>query len=128
MKPLFKTAIYVNRAVASLEEANHGKEASDWLTEHKAWTSGKKFFDEAHESGYDLALIFAQYRELGYWAIAEEIKVDPAKKTTDYHFSNLQEIHGRQRNDLTVLSTGEPLPNNFIRSYALVKTPDFLRR
>jgi hypothetical protein len=126
----FQKAIYVNRASASLPKAIGKKKISDPITENKVWTSSKKFIDEAHANGCDLALIFAQYETLDYWAIAEEIKVDPAQKTIDFSFSSLQRIPDpvRYRHDLMVVSTGEPLPDNFIRSYALVKTPDFLKR
>ncbi len=130
MKPLFETAIYVNRATESLSKAIKGKEISDPLIEFRSWTSGEKLFVKAQESGCDLPLIFAQYPKLEYWAIAEEIVVleEDDKSVTRYRFSNLQRIPGRtrQRNDLTVISTGKPLPNDFIRSYSLVKTPDFL--
>jgi len=33
----------------------------------------------------------------------------------------------RERKDLTVVSTKRPLPNDFIKSYALVQTPSFLQ-
>jgi len=132
MNPLFKTAIYVNRASATLKKAIQGKEISDPLIENRPWTRGESLLAEARDSGCDLALIFAQYETLEYWAIAREIVVleDNAKKVTRYCFSNLNRIPGirRQRNDLTVISTGSRLPNDFIRSYVLVKTPDFLRR
>ena len=132
MKPLFKTAIYVNRASASLPKAIDGKEVSDPLIEYRAWTSGESLLADARDRGFDLALIFAQYEKLEYWAIAEEIAVleEDGKRVTRYRFSNLREVPGRnrQRNDLTVLSTGERLPNGYIRSYVLVKTPDFLEQ
>ncbi|MGO9325867.1 MAG: hypothetical protein ACLP07_15025 [Terracidiphilus sp.] len=130
MKPLFSTAIYVNRASASLPRAIEGKAISDQLKENRPWTSGERLLDKAREGGCDLPLIFAQYAKLEYWAVAEEIIVaeEGGEKVTRYRFSNLQRIPGRtrQRNDLTVISTGKPLPNDFIRSYSLVKTPDFL--
>jgi hypothetical protein len=133
MKQLFHTAIYVNRASESLPKAVEGKDISDALTEYRPWTSGKKLFDDARESGCDLALIFAQFSQLDYWAIAEDITVredNDGKKVTNYRFSSLQKIPGRARyrSDLTVLTTGEPLPDAFIRSYVLVKTPAFLKR
>ena len=130
MKPLFKTAIYVNRASATLKKAIQGKEISDSLIENRPWASGEKIFAKASDSSCDLALIFAQYEKLEYWAVAREIVAgeEDGKRVTRYRFSNLQRIPGRtrQRNDLTVISTGRPLPNEFIRSYSLVQTPDFL--
>jgi hypothetical protein len=48
--------------------------------------------------------------------------------STVYSFSNLQPIPNspQRRSDLTVKSTGKRMSNNFIRSYAIVKTPQFL--
>jgi hypothetical protein len=132
LKPLFSTAIYVNRASASLPRAIEGKAISDQLTENRPWTSGERLLDKAREAGCDLPLIFAQFAKLEYWAVAEEINVaeERGEKMTHYRFSNLQRISGstRQRNDLIVISTGKPLPNEYIRSYVFVKTPAFLHQ
>lgn len=132
MNPIFKTAIYVNRASAKLKKAIQGKEISDPLIENRPWARGESLLAEARGSGCDLVLIFSQYPNLEYWAIAEEIVVMEVdgKKMTHYRFSSLQRIPGRlrQRNDLTVLSTGSRLPNEYIRSYVLVKTPTFLQQ
>lgn len=124
---LFKTAIYVNRATNTLLDVNRGKEASLPFTEHRPWVNGERLLAKLPDS-YDLVLIFAHYETLTYWAIAREIMVDNAKRTTQYCFSDLKEIPGiRPRKDLIVNSTGTRLPNNYIRSYVLVKTPDFVR-
>lgn len=132
MNPLYKDAIYVNRATSSLVDAINGKEISEPLTEHRAWTSGEKLFAEARKNGCDFALIFSQYEKLEYWALASEIVIldEDGKRVTRYRFSHLQQIPGRSRlrNDLTVISTGSRLPNEYIRSYVLVKTPDFLQQ
>src|SRR5581483_12110396 len=107
MKPLFRTAIYVNRASDSLPKAIDGNQVSEPLIEQRPWTSGERLFAEARESGCALALIFAQYAKLEYWAIAEEIAVleENGKRVTRYRFSDLQRIPGRnrQRKDLTVV-------------------------
>jgi hypothetical protein len=126
MKPLFHTSIYVNRASETLKKFE-GKKRSSSLSEGKAWVTGKKIFEEARDSGHDVALIFAQYRELDYWAIATAIEIQ-GDGSTDYSFSNLQPIpnSAHKRSDLTVKSTGKRMSNNFIRSYAIVKTPQFL--
>jgi hypothetical protein len=76
--------------------------------------------------GKELPLIFAWFAELTFWAIATEILVN--EDGTSYRFAHLCPIKGCHRNDLTLVNTGKPPPNNFIRSYALVKTPKFLVR
>ncbi len=131
MKPLFPKAVYVNRRPDSLEDADRGAHPSLTLTEHKGWRRAKRFFDQAERQGYELPLIFAYEYELLYWAVAREISIYETddRATTEYRFAELQKLKGGYyRNDLTVLETGKPLSRNFIRSYALVKTPDFLGR
>ncbi len=130
-KRLFHTAIYVNRDPKTLRKASHGKDTSDPLTEHKPWTTGKKLLAQAQDAGRELALIFGYYERLEYWAMAREIVVETEgedKPVTRYRFADLQRIPGpkRERKDLTVVSTKRPLPNDFIKSYALVQTPSFL--
>lgn len=131
MKPLFPVAIYVNRTPEALVEAIRGKKISDRLVEHRPWTTGEKLLAKAHRKGFDVALIFAQYETLEYWAVAREIEIreEGDKKVTDYRFSDLQRIPGRrrEREDLTVVSTQNPLPNEYIRSYVLVEKPGFLQ-
>lgn len=131
-KPLFHTAIYVNRAPKNLREASHGKDTSDPLTEGKPWTKGERLLAQARDAGHELALIFGYYEKLEYWAVAREIVVETNgedKRVTRYRFAELQRIPGRrrERKDLTVASTNRALPNDFIKSYVLVQAPSFLQ-
>jgi hypothetical protein len=126
MKVLSASAIYVNASTQHLLEASCGDRPSHPIREGKRWVTGHLWFQEAKREGKALPLIFAQYSELIFRAIATDIKVDD--EGTSYRFSNLLPITGRFRSDLTVENTGNPLPNNFIRSYALVQTPGFLVR
>jgi hypothetical protein len=94
------------------------------ITEKKRWVTGYKLFLQARDRGEELPLIFAQYAPLTFWAVARDITI--GQSTTDYQFVHLAPLHGRRRSDLVVSSTGAPLPDEFIRSYAIVRTPDFL--
>jgi hypothetical protein len=94
------------------------------ITEKKRWVTGYKFFLQARDRGEELPLIFAQYAPLTFWAVARNITI--GQSTTDYQFAHLAPLHGRRRSDLVVVSTGAPLPDEFIRSYAIVRTADFL--
>lgn len=112
--PLFHSAIYVNRKPDSLNKAKHGDKPSKPLTEKRAWTSGSELLQKAKETGCELPLIFGYYPPLGYWAVAREISV--LGKTTTYRFANLIKIpKGYSRKNLTVINSGKPLPDNFIR-------------
>lgn len=128
-KQLFPTAIYVNRAPKTLRKVSHGKAASAPLTEGKLWREGERLLAKATADGCELALIFGYYKLPEYWAVAREIAVEEGNDSgpiTRYRFADLHKLRSRERKDLTVLSTGKPLPNTFIRSYAIVQTPDFL--
>ena len=124
MQSLSASAIYVNASSARLLAASCGESPSLPINEGKRWTGGHKRFEEAKRLGKQLPLIFAQGAPLTFWAIATDIKVEEA--TTTYRFANLCAIHGYRRSNLTVESTGTPLPDSFIRSYSLVSTPAFL--
>jgi hypothetical protein len=124
MSPLFHVAIYVNASSERLRSASRGNAPSLVITENKRWVTGYKLFLEAHDRGEELPLIFAHYAPLTFWAVARDIIV--GQSTTDYQFAYLAPLRGRRRSDLVVASTGAPLPDGFIRSYAIVRTPDFL--
>ena len=127
MSELFPHAIYVNASVDHIRAASNGESPSAPIEEGKRWAAGHKLFAEAAAAGQVLPLIFAQYAPLTFWAEAASIELGDG--STTYTFRNLQEIKGRRRrSSLTVESTGAPLPDNFIRSYALVRTPTFLKR
>jgi hypothetical protein len=126
MPPLFHFAIYVNASSERLCSASRGVAPSLVITEKKRWVTGYKLFLQARDRGEELPLIFAQYAPLTFWAVARDITI--GQSTTDYQFAHLAPLHGRRRSDLVVASTGAPLPDEFIRSYAIVRTPDFLSR
>jgi len=126
MSPIFHSAIYVNASSERLRAASRGGEPSSVITEKKRWVTGYKLFLQARDRGEELPLIFAQYTPLTFWAVARDITV--GESTTDYQFAHLTALQRRRRSDLIVASTGAPLPDEFIRSYAIIRTPDFLSR
>ena len=94
------------------------------ITENKPWVTGYKLFLQARDRGEELPLIFAQYAPLTFWAVARNVTI--GQSTTDYQFAHLAPLHGRRRSDLVVVSKSKPLSDDYIRSYAIVRTPDFL--
>jgi hypothetical protein len=126
MSPLFHSAIYVNASSERLRAASRGGEPSAVITEKKRWVTGYNLFLQARDRGEELPLIFAQYAPLTFWAVARDITI--GESTTDYQFAHLTPLQGRRRSDLVVASTSAPLADEFIRSYAIVRTPDFLSR
>ena len=121
---LFKTSVYVNASSNRLLAASRGGGPSLPLVEKKRWTTGCRLLDEARQRGEELPLVFSHFPNLTFWAVATDITVD--ENTTEYCFRNLRRIRGYRRRDLVVESTAAALPDEFIRSYALVRTPAFL--
>jgi hypothetical protein len=124
MTSLSSSAIYVNVSSEHLLAASCGESPSRPIWEEKRWVTGYQRLQEAYLDGKSLPLIFAHYFELTFWAIAIDIKVFETQTT--YRFMDLCPIRGHRRSDLTLESTGSALPDSFIRSYALVRTPKFL--
>jgi len=123
---LFELAVYVNVSPDRLRRADRGPNPSAPITEKKRWVDGRKRFAEASAKNEDLPLIFARYAELDFWAVASEITLQPTM--TKYRFVDLRALpKGRfRRSDLVVDKTGKRLSDNFIRSYAIVRTPQFI--
>jgi len=121
---LHHTAIYVNAASTRLEGASRLHAESAEIRERKRWVTGADLLAEAKNSNVELPLVFAQYADLTFWALARSIKVDDAGTT--FTFGNLRHLKGFRRSDLTVASSRAPLPDNFIRSYSIIETPGFL--
>jgi hypothetical protein len=124
MKSLYPSAIYVNASTEHLLAASCGDRPSKPIGEGKRWVTGYQWYQDAKLQGQALPLIFAHYAALTFWAIATDIEVSESE--TAYRFKDLHLIRSHRRSDLTVAKTGLSLPDNFIRSYALVRTPDFL--
>jgi hypothetical protein len=107
------------------DENGKGKEK-----EHKRWVTGKRLLEEAEHDGKRLPIVFARAERGGAllgWALLDKIIVD--SKDTEYSFSAFQrfERHRHPKSSLKK-SDGKPLDENFIRPYAICRTPAFLRK
>jgi hypothetical protein len=125
-----KHCIYAIRHSEQLDHV-YGTSRIGEFQENTNWKTGKKLFEDAQADGEILPIIFgAAEANLGliYWARLTGVQVDDAGETTTYLFTNLARIApARDKNDLTVVSTGLPLPNDYIRSYVLCETPIWVR-
>jgi hypothetical protein len=102
---------------------------SGQFTERKRWTSALDLFDESKRAGTQLPVVFAAgecVEGLIYWAVITELSAD-AQGTT-YRFAGLRALKAKPRlSSLRLRSTGAPLSDSFIRPYAIVHTPDYIR-
>jgi hypothetical protein len=100
------------------------------LRETKRWVAAKGLFDEAHERGDEMAVLYADAAvdcsKLLYWGKIGSMEVDDGGTT--YSVTDLVAISGRRTQELVLRSTEKQIAENFIRPYAVVRTPSFLRK
>jgi hypothetical protein len=99
------------------------------IKEEKPWTQAKSLLDEAKKNDERMPVIFSDAAHdsetLLCWAILEDIEIKG--QSTECRFGDVRRIgpkHGRQ--ELVVRDTGKNIKPNFIRPYAICRTPEFL--
>lgn len=99
------------------------------LTERKRWVTGHQLWTEARRTGERMPIIFSGadvHTGLFYWAIIEEIILN-GEKGTACSYSNLREITPRRKlSELWLRKGNRQLSDDFIRPYAICRTPSFL--
>ena len=97
--------------------------------ERKAWTTGYRLWNEAIGAGSVMPVIFADATNcsrLLSWGILTQVTIEG--ETTEYSVNAMRRIKGRTPQELELKSTGKTIAPNFIRPYAIVKTPSFIAR
>lgn len=101
------------------------------LTEKKKWATAASLFQSATRNNESFYVIYAPAEatwELIYFAKIKNIEITSDGKT-EYEIENLTPIPQPRPNktNLILAGTGQPINENFIRPYAICKTPEFLR-
>ncbi|BFU90670.1 MAG: hypothetical protein NTAFB01_18570 [Nitrospira sp.] len=100
------------------------------LTEGKPWTNAKQLLAKAHRDKLWMPIIFAaaeDTKDLIYYA--EITKIALRHDATTYFFTNLTPIDGCfPKTRLTLKSKGKRIRSNFIKPYAICRTPAFLKK
>lgn len=99
-------------------------------TEGRAWKTAKRLLDKSRELGQQMPIIFsdAAYNaeNLLLWGLLQKIEIDGERTTVQ--FNNVKRIPGKHhRQELILRSTAESIAPNFIRPYAICRTPPFLK-
>jgi hypothetical protein len=100
---------------------------STLFEEKKAWTTGCVLWNEAEAAGTAMPILFGDATDcsrLVYWGILANVVVE--NNTTQYSVERLREIKGRCPQELELRTTGKRIAPNFIRPYAICRTPPFL--
>lgn len=98
--------------------------------EYKNWSGAKKLFESAQSNSKYFIILFAPAEATWFlhsWAIITDIKISEDLSYTDYSFQNLKKIKTEfDKTKLILLSNNQNIDPNFIRPYALCKTPNEL--
>jgi uncharacterized protein YeaO (DUF488 family) len=128
-RPLAADCVYTIAHPDELQRIAEADRGAGDLVERKRWTSALSLWHEAQSRGEVLPLVFADATDcsrLIYWAKLNAINL--SDEGTQYFFSGLRRIGGgRTPQELTLQNTGSKIAVGFIRPYALVHTPKFLR-
>lgn len=96
--------------------------------EAKPWVSAANLLAAAHRNGRALPIVFADAAEcsaLLFWGELREVRID--EQGTEYTVGSLHPIEGEHApQDLVLLRSGRTIAPDFIRPYALCRTPAFL--
>lgn len=98
------------------------------LLENSKWIEAAKMLEKANTNDQEFIIIFAPAEATGYlhsWAILTDIKIDADNLKTQYTFKNLTKIidYSVEKRELILKNTGKNIHENYIRPYALCKTP-----
>ncbi len=122
----YKYCIYTIRHSEELEEAlksgGRGR-----FTEKKLWKTGKAILEEAKTRNLAVPIFFGTAEKLPglyYMAILTSVELHEKEKRTEYAFKSLKRLQvPRPLNTLILKSSGKPLPDKYIRPYAICLTP-----
>ena len=99
------------------------------FTENSRWTTGERLWKAARAAGVDMPVVLgdaADCSSLLYWGVLRDIALQDRKTT--YAVEAIRPIRkGHSPQELVLRSTGEWIAPGFIRPYAIVQTPSFLR-
>jgi hypothetical protein len=125
---LFEFAIYTIAHRDKLDKAAQRTQPTKF-SEARAWKTGYALLSKAKAEGAVMPVVFADATDcsrLLYWGILVDIAIED--KTTQYSFKQMRKIKGRRSpQELVLKRNDKAIAPNFIRPYAICRTPSFLR-
>jgi hypothetical protein len=117
------TILHTDRLV---EAARHG--GSTTFRESRAWVTGRQLWQQAQAAGLGFPVLLGDATDcsrLEYWGLLTRVEIngDATRFTVD-RVRALSGSHTPQQ--LVLRRTGEHIAPNFIRPYAICRTPTFL--
>jgi hypothetical protein len=128
MTRFYNECIYMIKTTEALER-DFESGGSGTVPSEKTWSGGKDMYDKAEKRDEALPIVFAsadQESGLLYWGVVEKLDFGAAGGTV-CHYSGLKRVDGEPPINSLELRSGRKLSADFIRGYALCKTPSFIR-
>jgi len=126
-RALFEFSICTIAHPSKLDKAASRSRATTFL-EARAWTTGYRLWSKAKAARVAMPILLADATDcsrLLYWGVLTGVVIE--EKTTRYSVKQMRKISGRHSpQELLLKSTGKPIAANFIRPYAICRTPSFL--
>jgi len=94
----------------------------------KRWVTADALFQKALCAGQDMAIVFGDATHctrLKFWGLISSLHV--REDGTDFEVTDLKPLHGKRTQQLVLRSTQRHIAPGFIRPYAIVECPSFLR-
>ena len=130
---LYRACAYIIVDEDKLLAADRGYGRSEPVTEGKPWVSVAAWQKKAKSAGERIPFIVWDAKNLNRWlgwGLLVDLRIqriDENHRQTTFTFENLKPLGNLRRTDLHLLEQERPISGNFIRSYARLETPTFLR-
>lgn len=108
------------------DAARHGGPAT--FRESKAWVTGRQLWQQAREAGVGFPVLLGDATDcsrLEYWGLLTGVEFEG--EGTRFTLDQVRPLAGAHTpQELVLRSTGERIAPNFIRPYAICRTPGYL--
>jgi hypothetical protein len=96
--------------------------------ESSAWVTGRQLWQQAQAAGFGFPILLGDATDcskLVYWGLLTEVEIEG--NSTRYTVDRLRPLPGEHTpQELVLRSTGKRIAPNYIRPYAICRTPAFL--
>jgi hypothetical protein len=117
------TIVHINQLAKAAREGG-----PTTFPESRAWVTGQQLWQQARAAGLGFPVLFGDATDcsrLEYWGLLTGVEIKD--KATSYIVDRVRPLPGSHTpQELVLRRTGEHIAPNFIRPYAICRTPAFL--
>jgi len=122
---------FYNECIYAIKHSNKldkliGERGEHLIEENKIWRSAYNMLVEANKIGKVVPVLFAPAETTEFlhsYAELINVEIQPKRGSTIFTIKNLQKFKSTRRKTSLVLLNGNHIPDSYIRSYCLCKTP-----